>query len=93
MEAKLTQRRSPEEISGWLTRTYPNRPEMQVSHEAIQLRGLVLALSQGQRAERRPGVRRPFLERPTGDDINQWEVGCVAAGKALVSNSNDTGGT
>ena len=30
---------------------------------------------------------------PSGDDIQQWEVGCVAAGKTLVSNSNDTGGT
>jgi hypothetical protein len=29
----------------------------------------------------------------SGGDIDQWEVGCVAAGKALVSNSNDTGGT
>jgi IS30 family transposase len=26
---------SPEEISGWLARTYPNDPEMQVSHETI----------------------------------------------------------
>jgi hypothetical protein len=30
---------------------------------------------------------------PSNDDIDQWEVGCVAAGKALVSNSNDTGGS
>ncbi len=30
---------------------------------------------------------------PSGDDIDQWELGCVAAGKALVSNSSDTGGT
>jgi IS30 family transposase len=35
VEAKLTQRWSPEEISGWLARTYPNRAEMQVSHETI----------------------------------------------------------
>ena len=35
VEAKLAQRWSPEEISGWLARTYPNRPEMQVSHETI----------------------------------------------------------
>jgi IS30 family transposase len=35
VEAKLVQRWSPEEISGWLARTYPSRPEMQVSHETI----------------------------------------------------------
>ena len=35
VEAKLAQRWSPEEISGWLARTYPNNPELQVSHETI----------------------------------------------------------
>jgi IS30 family transposase len=35
VEAKLKAKWSPEEISGWLARTYPNDPEMQVSHETI----------------------------------------------------------
>jgi IS30 family transposase len=35
VESKLAKRWSPEEISGWLARTYPNRPELQVSHETI----------------------------------------------------------
>jgi IS30 family transposase len=35
VEAKLEARWSPEEISGWLARTYPTMPEMQVSHETI----------------------------------------------------------
>ena len=35
MEAKLAAKWSPEEISGWLARTYPNDPEMDVSHETI----------------------------------------------------------
>ena len=35
VEAKLAELWSPEEISGWLARTYPNDPEMQVSHETI----------------------------------------------------------
>jgi IS30 family transposase len=35
VEAKLEVRWSPEEISGWLARTYPKMPEMQVSHETI----------------------------------------------------------
>jgi IS30 family transposase len=35
VEAKLKADWSPEEISGWLARTYPNDPEMYVSHETI----------------------------------------------------------
>ena len=35
VEAKLAANWSPEEISGWLARTYPNDPEMDVSHETI----------------------------------------------------------
>lgn len=32
---KLQQRWSPEQIAGWLKRTYPDAPHMQVSHETI----------------------------------------------------------
>ncbi len=35
VEAKLKAKWSPEEISGWLAWTYPEDPEMQVSHETI----------------------------------------------------------
>ena len=35
VEAKLKAKWSPEEISGWLARTYPKNPEMPVSHETI----------------------------------------------------------
>jgi IS30 family transposase len=35
VEAKLKANWSPEEISGWLARTYPKNPEMYVSHETI----------------------------------------------------------
>jgi IS30 family transposase len=35
VEAKLAENWSPEEISGWLARTYPNDPEMYVSHETF----------------------------------------------------------
>jgi transposase, IS30 family len=35
VEAKLADKWSPEEISGWLARTYPNNRELQVSHETI----------------------------------------------------------
>lgn len=32
---KLAQRWSPKQISGWLASTYPNQPELNVSHETI----------------------------------------------------------
>jgi IS30 family transposase len=35
VEAKLAESWLPEEISGWLARTYPKDPEMYVSHETI----------------------------------------------------------
>jgi IS30 family transposase len=35
VEAKLLADWSPEEISGWLAMTYPNDPEMNVSHKTI----------------------------------------------------------
>ena len=35
VEDKLQPRWSPQQIAGWLKITYPNDPEMQVSHESI----------------------------------------------------------
>jgi IS30 family transposase len=35
VEDKLAQRWSPQQIAGWLKRTYPQDPRMQVSHESI----------------------------------------------------------
>jgi IS30 family transposase len=37
VEAKLELRWSPQQISGWLARTFPDDPEMRVSHETIYL--------------------------------------------------------
>jgi IS30 family transposase len=37
VEAKLTLYWSPEEISAWLARAYPDDPEMRVSHETIYM--------------------------------------------------------
>jgi IS30 family transposase len=62
--AKLEQRWSPEQIAGWLKRTYPQDPELQVSHETIyrtlfvQSRGaLKRELTEHLRTRRR--IRRP----------------------------------
>jgi IS30 family transposase len=35
VEAKLRRRWSPEQIAGWLRLSYPNNPELQVSHESV----------------------------------------------------------
>ena len=70
VESKLELRWSPEQISGWLSETYPDRPEMWVSHETIYLslfvqsRGalrkeLTRYLRRGQ-ATRRPRSRRAY---------------------------------
>ena len=67
---KLRSRWSPQQISGWLKRTYPTRPEMQVSHESIyrtlfvQSRGalkqeLTQYLRTGRLLRRPKGVRIP----------------------------------
>jgi len=37
VEAKLGERWSPQQISGWLVETFPDDPEMRVSHETIYL--------------------------------------------------------
>ncbi len=37
VEAKLERRWSPQQISGWLARAFPDDPEMRVSHETIYL--------------------------------------------------------
>jgi IS30 family transposase len=37
VEAKLELRWSPQQISGWLVRAFPDDPEMRVAHETIYL--------------------------------------------------------
>ena len=72
VEEKLTEWWSPQQISGWLTDTYPGVEEMRVSHETIYLSLFV----QGKGALRheltrclrtRRAIRRPVTRRaPTG---------------------------
>ena len=69
VEDKLEDFWSPQQISGWLARTYPGVEEMRVSHETIYLSlfiqargGLKRELSQHlrtRRANRRPQGKRP----------------------------------
>jgi IS30 family transposase len=71
VEAKLELRWSPQQISMWLSRQYPNDPEMQVSHETIYMSLFV----QGRGALRRElhealrsgrATRRAKTELPVG---------------------------
>ena len=69
VEAKLVSRWSPQQITGWLARTYPEDRQMQVSHETIymslfvQPRGaLRKELTRYLRSRRM--VRRPRAARP-----------------------------
>ena len=70
VEAKLQRRWSPQQIAGWLKATYPDVPELQVSHESIyrtlyvQSRGalrkeLTRYLRTGRVLRRPQGVRLP----------------------------------
>ena len=70
VEGKLRRRWSPQQIAGWLKLTYPEDPEMQVSHESIyrtlfvQSRGalrreLTAHLRTGRVIRRPRGVRLP----------------------------------
>lgn len=71
VEDKLELRWSPQQISAWLSRRYPNDPEMRVSHETIYMSLFV----QGRRALRRDlhealrfgrATRRAKTELPVG---------------------------
>jgi transposase, IS30 family len=70
VEEKLEERWSPQQIAGWLGRTYADEPEMRVSHETIYLslfvqsrgalrRELCAQLRSGRRTRRPRGRRSP----------------------------------
>jgi len=72
VEAKLVSRWSPQQIAGWLARTYPDDREMQVSHETIYMSLFVqprgaLRKELGRYLRTRRMVRRPRAARsPNG---------------------------
>jgi len=66
VEDKLAQRWSPQQIAGWLKVTYPNDPEMQVSHESIY-RSLYIQSRGGLRKELTAYLRTGrVIRRPKG---------------------------
>jgi IS30 family transposase len=71
---RLAQRWSPEQIAGWLKQTYPDNPDMQVSHETIYLSLFVQARGvlnrQLRQYLRRPRtIRRPRTRLLSSDRI------------------------
>jgi len=64
VEARLTEDWSPQQIAGWLRETFPDNPDMQVSHETIYVSLFVQSRGVLKRAllahlRRRRSVRRP----------------------------------
>jgi IS30 family transposase len=91
---QLKQRWSPEQIAGWLKSTYPNDPEMQVSHETIyrtlfiQSRGalrkeLTAHLRTGRVIRRPAGTRLPDGRGGRPGILNISERPAEAADRAV----------
>jgi IS30 family transposase len=92
--AKLKQRWSPQQIAGWLKTTYPDDPEMQVSHETIyrtlfiQSRGalrkeLTAHLRTGRVIRRPAGTRLPDGRGGRPGILNISERPAEAADRAV----------
>jgi IS30 family transposase len=73
VEAKLELRWSPQQISGWLKLTYPNEPEMRVSHESIYLS--LFVQSRGALRKELTGYLRTGRahRRPAGLSVNNGQ--------------------
>jgi transposase, IS30 family len=91
---QLKQKWSPQKIAGWLKTTYPNDPEMQVSHETIyrtlfiQSRGalgkeLTAHLRTGRVIRRPAGTRRPDGRGGRPGILNISERPAEAADRAV----------
>jgi IS30 family transposase len=94
VEEKLRRRWSPEQVAGWLRNSYPNDPEMQVSHESIyrtlfvQSRGalrreLTSYLRTGRVIRRPRGVRLPDGRGGRPGILNISERPAEAADRAV----------
>jgi IS30 family transposase len=73
VEAKLQLRWSPQQISGWLKLTYPDEPEMRVSHESIYLS--LFVQSRGALRKELTGYLRTGRahRRPAGLSVNNGQ--------------------
>ena len=94
MQGLLVKKYSPEQIAGVLARTYPDRPEMQVSHETIykalyvqgrgELRRELHRCLRTGRALRKPRARRTHNEhRHIPGMVNISERPAEAADRAV----------
>jgi transposase, IS30 family len=69
VEAKLELRWSPQQISGWLAVTFPDEPEMRVSHETIYLSLFVQARGALRKELTRYLRRGHATRRPLGHSV------------------------
>jgi IS30 family transposase len=69
VEGKLERRWSPQQISGWLARAFPDDPEMRVSHETIYLSLYVQSRGALRRELTRYLRRRRATRRPRGHSV------------------------
>jgi IS30 family transposase len=71
VEAKLERRWSPQQISGWLVESFPDDPEMRVSHEMICLsvvRAVLWRVTQGTDALSAVWAQHASASRVFGDE-------------------------
>jgi|SRR5579871_5783998 len=68
VEAKLALRWSPQQISGWLSETFPDRPEMRVARDDLLVAVRAVPWRAAQRADPLPAVWAdgPTFPRPSG---------------------------
>lgn len=70
VEAKLGQDWSPQQIAGWLSRAFPDEPEMRVSHETIYMSLFVQARGALNRELTRHLRTRRVTRRPRGSSVH-----------------------
>src|SRR4051812_19774196 len=70
VEAKLGQDWSPHQIAGWLSRAYPDEPEMRVSHETIYMSLFVQSRGALNRELTQHLRTRRVTRRPRGSSVH-----------------------
>ena len=91
VESKLELRWSPQQISGWLARTYPHDTEMRVSHETIYLSLYVQSRGALRKELTRYLRRRHTSRRPRGHRVmnGQGQLGGTISIRERPAEAND----
>jgi IS30 family transposase len=92
VEAKLVQDWSPQLIAGWLSRAYPDEPEMRVSHETIYLSLFVQSRGALNRELTRHLRTRRVTRRPRGSSVHghgRGQIGDAVSIRARPGEAED----